>query len=995
MQGKGAIKLIVVLFLLACIYQLSFTFVTWRIERNAKEVAQGDLQKEADYLRKKQSEKVFLGFTYKEVKDKELSLGLDLKGGMNVTLEVSLPDILKAMSGNSTDSSFLKAMSLAAQNQKTSGSDFVTLFGQAWEQVAPNRKLSAIFGTYELRERIKPESSNSDVLKVIREDSESAVANSFNVLRNRIDRFGVASPNIQRLGNSGRILVELPGVKEPERVRKLLQGTANLEFWSTYEASELMPALQEANAVIKQMLDEEKGKLKTVDSTAVNVQPKTVATDSLGNDSLLAQLAAKTNDSLAMIDNNPLLSKLQPMINKQGQIASGPVIGTALVTDTGMINKWLNLPQVSKLFPREFKPKWTIKPVDKAETYYNLIAIKANTRDGKAPLDGSVITDARRSFNNQEIQVDMGMNAEGAKVWARLTADNIGRSIAIVLDDYVYSAPTVHNEISGGRSQISGGFTVNEAEDLANVLKSGKMPAPARIVQEAVVGPSLGQESINAGFLSFALAFLLVLAYMWFYYGTGGFAANVALLSNLLLLFGVLTSFGAVLTMPGIAGIVLTMGMAVDANVIIYERIKEELRLGKSLRVSITEGYKHAMSAIIDGQLTTLITGIVLMIFGSGPVQGFATTLVIGILTSLATSIFVSRLVFEWLLDKNKNISFGNKLTFNFLDSTKINFLGARKKAYVVSIIACAIGLTFIFTKGMSYGIDFTGGRTYVVRFDSPVEVDQVRAAMTSFDESAEVKQFGPTSQVKITTKYRINEEGEDIDKEASEKLYASLGGLFKKTLSYEEFNSTDTNPNGIISSEKVGPSIADDMKRNAIIAVIFSLLAIFIYIALRFARWEWGFGGVVSLAHDTLLTISIFSIGAGIFPWTMDVDQQFIAAILTIIGYSINDTVVIFDRIRENKQLFPKRDWFTLINDAINSTIMRTINTSMTVVIVLLAIFIFGGETIRGFSFALIVGVLVGVYSTVFVAIPIAYDLINRKEKKLSQSTSATKTTK
>ncbi|MDR1055385.1 MAG: protein translocase subunit SecDF [Prevotellaceae bacterium] len=993
MQGKGAIKLVAILFFVACIYQLSFTFVTWRVEKQAKEIAQGDPQKEADYLRAKLSEKVFLGFTYKECKDKELSLGLDLKGGMNVTLEVSLPDIVRAMSGHSADSSFVKAMNLAAQKQRTSGSDFVTLFDESWNEIEPNGRLSRIFGTYELRERIKPESSNDDVLRVIRDDAESAVANSFNVLRNRIDRFGVAAPNIQRLGNSGRILVELPGVKEPERVRKLLQGTANLEFWETYENAEIFPILQQANDVIKSMLASEKPEVK-VDSTLVADIPVAVTDsidDGLESDSLLAQLTSNAADSLNALNNEaeiPLFVKLQPMVDQNGQLGMGPVIGRASVADTGLINKWLNMPQVRGLFPREFKPMWTIKAVDKNDSFYDLVAIKVNTRDGKAPLDGSVVTDARRSFGDGRsgIKVSMNMNAEGSKIWARLTADNIGKSIAIVLDDYVYSSPMVHTEITGGSSEISGGttgFTVNEADDLANVLKSGKMPAPARIVQEAVVGPSLGQESINAGFLSFFLAFLLVLVYMWFYYGMGGLASNIALLSNVLMLFGALASFGAVLTMPGIAGIVLTMGMAVDANVIIYERIKEELRLGKSQRMSIAEGYKNAMSAIIDGQLTTLITGVVLYIFGSGPVQGFATTLVVGILTSLATSIFVSRLVFEWLLDKNKNISFGNKRTYDFLANTKVDFLGMRKKAYLISTIACIIGLAFIFTKGMSYGIDFTGGRTFVVRFDKPMEVDDVRNAIASFDESAVVKQFGPINQVKITTKYRINEEGEDVDREASEKLYEAIGGLFASPLTYDEFASTATNPNGIISSEKVGPSIADDMKRNAIIAVVFSLLAIFVYIALRFSRWEWGFGGVTSLTHDALLTVSIFSIGAGVFPWTMDIDQQFIAAILTIIGYSINDTVVIFDRIREYKQLYPKRDWYSTINEAINTTIVRTINTSLTVVIVLLAIFLFGGETIRGFSFALLVGVIIGAYSTVFIAIPVAYDLIVRKEKK------------
>ena len=685
----------------------------------------------------------------------------------------------------------------------------------------------------------------------------------------------------------------------------------------------------------------------------------------------------------------PLFSVLNPAIYPDGSgLMKGPVIGYASTNDMAKIEEWLELPRVKALFPMNFKPMWTVKAIDKGETVFQLIAIKSNM-DETPPLDGSYITDARVTSDPQQgFGVSMTMDGEGSDIWGHLTADNIGKSVAIVLDGYVYSFPTVQTEIRGGSSSITGNFSSTEATDLANVLNSGKMPAPAKIIQEAVVGPSLGQASINAGFLSFVLAFVLVLVYMWLYYNTAGLTANVALLSNVLLLFGVLASFGSVLTLPGIAGIVLTMGMAVDANVIIYERIKEELRLGKGVRIAVSEGYKHAMSAILDGQITTLLMAIVLFNFSSGPVQGFATTLGIGIVTSLVTSIFISRLVVEWMLSRNMNVKFGNKTTFNFLSNTSFDFLGLRNKAYVVSAVLCIIGIGFISVRGFSYGIDFSGGRSYVVNFDGNVGVEEVRQSIaSSFDESAEVKQFGTANQLKITTKYKIADQNESVDREVSEHLYAALGKSFAKSLTYEEFISTDTNPFGIVRSDKVGPTIADEMKVDSVIAIILTLLIIFLYIAYRFNNWNWGLGAVISMAHDGLLTIALFSICAGLLPWSMDIDQHFIAAVLTVIGYSINDTVIIFDRIRENKALYPKREWSVLVNDAINSTLMRTVNTSGTVLVVLLAIFIFGGETIRGFSFSLIFGIMVGVYSTVFIAIPIAYELIVRKEKNKAKN--------
>lgn len=973
----------------ACLYQLAFTWVTRNEEGKAKDYAEtivaaaaqnpdfsaDDPQSktfrldslyrasEKRYLDSIAAEKVFFGFTYKDCKEKELNLGLDLKGGMNVTLEVSVIDIVRSMANYSASPQFNEAVALARKNQASSRADFVTLFGEAWETVAPGQRLSVIFGTYELRDRIKPETTNSEVLNVIRENAESAIANSFNVLRNRIDRFGVTQPNIQRLGSSGRILVELPGVKEPDRVRKLLQGTASLEFWETYENSEVYNSLVEANRLMKE-------------STAVAEDKELSALDSLALD-----------NSQDWAKEYPFFSLLRPYVDQNGQLMPGACIGTAHYRDTGKIMRWLNTPHVRALFPRDFRPLWTVKPSqqDPSGVTYELVAIKANTRDGKAPLDGGVVTDARKSFSNMGApNVDMAMNAEGARIWARLTADNINRQIAIVLDDAVYSYPRVNQEISGGRSEITGNFTVQEADDLANVLNSGKLPAPARIIQEAVVGPSLGQESINAGLISFVLAFVMVLLYMLFFYSFAGVVANVALLCNVLFLFGALASFGAVLTLPGIAGIVLTLGIAVDANVIIYERIKEEIRAGKGLRLAIADGYKNAYSAIIDSNLTSIIVGVVLFSFGSGPVQGFATAFVVGIITSLITSIFITRLIFEARLNSGKNISFDVPLTRNFLANTKVNFIDIRRVAYVFSIAAMVIAVGSVFTKGFSYGVDFTGGRTYVVRFDQQISLNDVRSALLDeFQEATEVKQFGAESQVKVTTTYKIDDESSAIDSLVNNKLHTALKGFFTKEIPYDEFISTLDNPNGIISSEKVGPTIADDLKRDSVVAVLISLIAIFLYIAVRFRNWYWGLGGLMSLAHDALFVIGFFSLFSGVLPFNLDVDQTFIAAVLTVIGYSINDSVVIFDRIREYHTLYPKRDLKTNINEALNSTLSRTVNTAGSTLVVLVMIAIFGGEVIRGFSIALIIGVIVGTYSSIFVGTPVVYDFYARKIKK------------
>ena len=996
MQNKGALKFLAIVLAIACAYQLSFTFVTRHVENQAARYAAGDPVKEQNYLDSVKSQPVynlgFVKFNYKECKEKEINLGLDLRGGMNVMLEISVEDVIRALSNDSKDPIFNQALAQAREDQKNSTSDYITLFASAYEKLSNGGKLSYIFNTPELREVITPASTNEQVIAVLREQAESAIANSFNVLRSRIDRFGVTQPNIQRLENSGRILVELPGVKEPERVRKLLQGTASLEFWATYENNEIYPALEQANAVIRGLKEageiaDTTAKVETADSSAAQAATDSPALLAKLDSTAVADTAAvQAQDTAAFEAQFPLFAKLHPMVDEQGQIYGGPVIGRAMSFDTAAVNRYMQLPQVKALLPRDIKLFWGVKSADPAGTVYDLYAIKANTRDGKAPLDGGVVTEAREEYSQHgaAAEVSMVMNATGARTWARMTADNIGRSIAIVLDGYVYSAPRVNGEIEGGRSSITGQFTIQEAKDLANVLKSGKLPAPARIIQDTVVGPSLGQESINAGMMSFILAFILVLIYMVFYYRTAGMVAGIALICNLFFLLGVLVSFGAVLTLPGIAGIVLTMGMAVDANVIIYERVKEELRAGKGLALSLKEGFKNAMSAIIDGNLTTLITGIVLFFFGTGPVQGFATTLIIGILTSLFCAIFITRLIFSAMLNKGKNIRFSNRYTENFLVHTHVNFISMRKISYIISGLLILATVVSLATRGLSYGVDFSGGRAFVVRFDQPVTANEVRSALHPVFEgtSYEVKQFGKENQMRIVTQYKYDDAGDNVTAEIEGMLYKALAPLMAQQLTQAEFQTTQISPYGIISSDKVGPSVAHDITVNSFIAVLFSLIAIGLYIIVRFKRWQWGVGSVISLAHDALITIGIFSLLYGILPFTMDVDQSFIAAILTIIGYSINDNVIIFDRIREYQTLYPKRSIRDNINNAINSTLARTVNTSGTTFVVLLAIFLFGGEVIRGFIFALMFGVVIGTYSSVFVATPISYDLISKKTR-------------
>ena len=1008
MQSKGAIRFVAILLAIASLWQLSFTLVNSIQENKAEKYAEAKaiaaeqsaaFSKVADvdkafyldsirkvanrmYIDSISSKKIYLGYTFKDVQAKSINLGLDLKGGMNVMLQVQLEDLVRALSKNNQTKEFNDAIALAKQNSVDSREDFITLFAEAWKQTSNGLPLAHVFGTIDMVGKIGPESTDAEVIDVIRAESESAIANSFNVLRNRIDRFGVTQPNIQKLGNSGRILVELPGVKEPERVRKLLQGTASLEFWPTYDNTELQGYLSEANTLLAQLLEDETAEVEEVAEETAEV------------DSLLAAELAQKNAEAELLKQNPLFSVLVPAQYK------GACLGYAHYADTAKINRYFAMPQVKELFPAEFKPMWTVHASQMDENIYELVAIKAASADGKAPLDGGYVTDARVQFGNTAgtPEVSMSMNGEGAGIWARLTGDNIGKQIAIVLDGMVYSYPVVNGKIEGGSSQITGQFTIEEAEDLANVLKSGKLPAPATIIQEQVVGPSLGAESINAGMISFIIAFILVLIYMIFFYAGAGLVADIALLCNVLLLFGTLVSFGAVLTLPGIAGLVLTLGMAVDANVIIYERVKEELRAGKGLSKAIADGYSNAYSAIIDGQVTTLLTGLVLFVFGSGPVQGFATTLIIGIITSMVTSIFITRMIFDDRVTKGKNITFDNKLTRNFLQNTHVDFIGKKKFAYILSGALILISILSISFKGFTYGVDFTGGRTYVVRFDQPANVEAVRAAVNeAFDNAAandetvdnsaaEVKQFGGESQIKITTTYKVANESSDVDVEVENILYNALKGFFAADLTIEEFTSTQTNPNGIISSDKVGPTIANDITRDAFIAVILALIVIFGYIAIRFKGWTWGLGGVTGLAHTALIVIGFFSLFSGILPFSLDIDQTFIAAILTIIGYAINDTVVIFDRIREYKELHPKADFKTNVNEALNSTLSRTMNTSLTTLVTMLAIAIFGGEVIRGLAVALILGIIVGTYASIFIATPIMYDVTKKAEAKKAQ---------
>ena len=1015
MQNKGLIRFLAWAFALVCLFQLSFSVVTIAVQNKAKKSAEnyikseqvqnyvasrttnsGDEQvlldslrnaSEAHYLDSMATEKVYLGYTYRQCQSREISLGLDLKGGMNVMLEVSTVDVVRALADHTEDTLFNHAIDIALANQKrTTNRDFVSLFYDAIRGLDPNVQLASYFSG-QLRDQIKLGDDNEAVIKVVREEAASAYDRTYQVLSQRIDKFGVAQPTIQKLSASERILVELPGVKEPERVRKLLQGTAQLEFWLTHDNTEVAKDLIAADEYLGSI---NKG---VADTAAAEAETEAVAEVKDSTEALLDQLTADNNNQ-AGVDSasreefakeHPLIAKLQLYVDNNGMPLQGPIVGLAAGKDREAINEMLAKAAEKKVFDtRTVKFLWSAKPDEHfGADVYTLYAIKITTRDGSALLDGGCISDARQAFSNVGgNEISMTMNSTGAREWKRITGENVGNCIAIVLDDQVYSAPRVNGEIAGGRSSITGDFTLEEAKDLANILKSGKLPAPAVIVQEAVVGPSLGQESIRNGLLSFILAFIIVMAYMVVFYNRAGWVSVAALITNVFLLIGVLASIGTVLTLPGIAGIVLTMAMAVDGNVIIYERVKEELRNGSSVANAVEAGFKNAYSAIIDGQVTTFLLGLVLIMFGSGAVQGFAVTLCIGIVTSLFTSIFITRLLIDGRVEKKRTMSFSFPFSENFLRNVHIDFLGRRKTFYIIACVAILICVGSFVVRGLSFGIDFTGGRTYVVRFDQPVNAVDVRSDLAKqFEEAPEVKTYGPNNQLKITTKYKIAEDGDAVKNEIVEKLYAGTSKYYKNAISLDGFKSTETNPLGIIQADQVGGTIAHDNLMHSIWAVIGGLLVMFVYIGLRFRSWRFGVGSVTALAHDTILVIGIFSLLYGLLPFNLEVDQYFISAVLTVIGYSINATVVIFDRVREYRKLYPKRDLRTHMNDAINSTLARTVNTSGTTFVTLLMMFIFGGEVIRGFIFALLVGVLVGVFSSLCIACAVVYEISGKQK--------------
>ncbi|MGQ1888940.1 protein translocase subunit SecDF [Thermophagus sp. OGC60D27] len=995
MQNKGAIRLFAILLALVSLYQLIFTFHTRDVEKQAEEYAlqRGGndpsliSQYRFNYLDSMKNEVVYnflfglRKYTYQECKEREINFGLDLKGGMNLILEIKVEDIIKALSNYSQDETFHKALKLAREREKSSTKDFTTLFGEAFEEVAPDGRLAAIFNTVELREKVDYNSTNEEVLNVIREEAKGAIDNAFNILRTRIDRFGVTQPNIQRLDQTGRILIELPGVGDPERVKGLLQGTANLEFWETYNQEEIFQSLIEVNRITTEVKSTSKA-----DSTLQ-------ATKEEQEESDLALLDEIDSDSLGIEDNEEMVS-LFTYLAPSGR-PNGPVVGLATSRDTGKVNNYLAMEEVQSRMPRDVKFLWTIKPIpadeaqywtnqqfDSKEELFQLIALRVTSHDGRPPLEGDAVSNARAVTNQQgSYEIEMAMNSEGAKTWARLTKANIKKSIAIVLDGYVYSFPTVQNEITGGRSSITGDFTPQEAKDLANVLQSGKMPAPARVVESTVVGPSLGSEAVNAGLTSFIWAFIAVLIYMILYYGVkAGLVADLALIANMFFIMGVLAAFNAVLTLPGIAGIVLTIGMSVDANVLIYERIREELRAGKGLKLAIADGYKNAFSAIIDANITTFLTGLILFSFGTGPIKGFATTLMIGIATSFFSAIFITRLVFERLMNTKIDIRFSTNLTDRLFSQAHIKFIEKRKLFFVISGIVILLGVLSLSFRGLKQGIDFTGGRSYVVRFEQAVSASDIQSALTDAFEEAnvEAKTFGSDHQIRITTNYLIDEDDKETDDKVVNKLYEGLQPFLGDGVTLNKFLSDFRQ-----SSQKVGPTIATDIRSKAGYAIFFSLIVIFLYILIRFRNWEYGIGAIGALVHDVLIVLGAFSLLYSVMPFSMEIDQSFIAAVLTVIGYSINDTVVVFDRIREYRGLYPKRELKEVFNLAMNSTISRTINTSLTTLVVLLVIFLFGSEVIQGFVFALIVGVVVGTYSSLFIASPIAFSFIENRLKK------------
>ena len=991
MQNKGFVKTIAVLLTVVCAFYLSFTFVTNHHDKKAAQYAGG----ESVYIDSIMNKKVYLGvYTYKQAREMGIGLGLDLKGGMNVILEVSVPDVVKALADHKTDEAFVTAVANANKQAASSNSDFITLFIKEYKNQKPDGTLAELFATQQLKDKVNTKSTDAEVEAVLRAEVDAAIANSFNVLRTRIDRFGVAQPNIQELeGSMGRIMIELPGVKEPERVRKLLQGSANLEFWETYTAAEVAPFLAAADAKLRDIIaveSPEAAETPAEEATEVAAEEEDVDLSALtGNTTENAADAAAVAQAKK---ENPLMSILQLVQN------NGCVVGYAHHRDVKQIDEYLAREEVKVLLPRDLKLMWGVKAIDEDGKIFELYAIKSTQRNGRAPLEGDVIVSASDDYDsNGRPSVSMTMNSDGARRWAQLTKQNVGKPIAIALDGYIYSAPNVMNEITGGQSQITGQFTQEDTKDLANVLKSGKMPAPAKIVQEDIVGPSLGQKSIQQGIISFIVAFIVLMIYMCAMYGfIPGMVANGALILNFFFTLGILASFQAALTMSGIAGMVLTLGMAVDANVLIYERTKEELRAGKTVKQALSDGYKNAFSAIFDSNITSIITGIILFNFGTGPIRGFATTLIIGIVCSFFTAVFMTRLVYEWRLNKEKwtGLSFTTKLSANLMRNTKFNFMGSAKVTFAVFGLAIVVSAASLGIRGLSSSIDFTGGRNFTVKFEQQVEPEQIREVLAEKigeDASVTVIALGSDGQtVRISTNYRIEDDAQDIDAEIEMFLYEAFmdAKLLSSDLTYEVFIDRDNHTGGsIISSQKVGPSMASDILRGAIWSVILAWAAIFIYILIRFRNVAYSVGSVIALIVDVVLIMGTYSLLHGILPFSMDVDQTFIGAILTAIGYSINDKVVIFDRIREFFGLYPKRDKQQLFNDSLNTTLARTINTSVSTLVVLLCIFFLGGDSIRSFSFAMILGVVYGTCSSLFLAAPLAFRVMNKKDLKAAKA--------
>lgn len=999
MQNKGFVKVFAIALTVVCLFYLSFTFRTRGLEKKAAESPMG----QQAYLDSIMNEKVWMGiYSFKECREMQIGLGLDLKGGMNVILEVSVPDVVKVLANHNTDADFNAALSKATKRSISSQADFVDIFVEEYKAINPNGKLNELFATSLLKDRINVQSTDADVIAVLKEEVNAAIDNSFNVLRTRIDRFGLAQPNIQELdGKQGRIMVELPGIKEPERVRKLLQGSANLEFWETFKYSELADIFAAADRRLRDLEtsstsqdNDSLAKAETVTETAEKSsslsESSLSSTDSLAN----ALLASKDNNTVSakqqeeIRKSNPLLARLNPPSYQDGCI-----VGISHYKDTADVKRMLNKPEIKSLLPRDLKLLWSVKAIDTKEQYFELYAIKVTQKNSQAAMTGDVVTKSDAEFDQYgNPSVSMSMNTDGARRWAQLTKQNVGRNIAIVLDGYVYSAPNVSNEITGGNSQITGSFTVEETQDLANVLKSGKMPAPAKIVQEDIVGPSLGQESIRQGLISFVVAFIILMIYMCLIYGfVPGMIANGALLLNFFFTLGILTSFQAALTMSGIAGIVLTLGMAVDANVLIYERTKEELKAGKNVQAALNDGYKNAFSAIFDSNFTSIITGVILFYFGTGPIRGFATTLIIGIICSFFTAVFLTRIVYEHYLGKGKlqNETFVTGISKNMMQNNAIRFMQSAKKSFIIFGVASVIAIGFLGVRGLSKSIDFTGGRNFIIQFEQEVKPEQVRDLLKQVitEDNVQAIALGTDHKtIRLTTNYRINEDSESIDSEIEEFLFHSLqdANLISSNLDLATFIDRDNRNGGsIISSQKVGPSIAEDITRGAIISVILALIGIFIYILIRFRNVAFSVGAITALAIDTLLIIGMYSICWGWMPFSLEIDQTFIGAILTAIGYSINDKVVVFDRIREFMGLYPKRDRKQLFNDALNTTLGRTINTSVSTLIVLLCIFFLGGESIRSFAFAMILGVVFGTCSSLFIAAPTAYITMKKTKKE------------